>query len=112
MLKFALIGCGRVAKRHAELLGLKQIAGARLAAVCDCVEKRARAFGEQYGVPWFTDMHEMMSAADIDVVSILTPSGLHAEHLLAMASHKKHVVLEKPMALTLDDADAMMAAMA
>jgi len=112
MLKFALIGCGRVAKRHAELLGLKQIAGARLAAVCDCVEKRARAFGEQYGVPWFTDMHEMMSAADIDVVSILTPSGLHAEHLLAMASHKKHVVLEKPMALTLDDADAMIRACA
>lgn len=112
MLKFALIGCGRVAKRHAELLGLGQIAGARLAAVCDCVKERARAFGEQYGVPWFTDMHEMMSAADIDVVSILTPSGLHAEHLLAVASYKKHVVLEKPMALTLDDADAMIRACA
>ena len=112
MLKFALIGCGRVAKRHAELLGLKQVVGARLAAVCDCVEERARAFGEQYDVPWFTDMHEMMSAADIDVVSILTPSGLHAEHLLAVASYKKHVVLEKPMALTLDDADAMIGACA
>jgi UDP-N-acetyl-2-amino-2-deoxyglucuronate dehydrogenase len=112
MLKFALIGCGRVAKRHAELLGLKQIVGARLAAVCDGVEERARAFGEQYDVPWFTDMHAMMSVADIDVVSILTPSGLHAEHLLAVAPYRKHVVLEKPMALTLDDADAMIRACA
>lgn len=112
MLKFALIGCGRVAKRHAELLGLGQIAGARLAAVCDCVEDRARAFGEKYGVPWYVDMRAMMSAESIDVVSILTPSGLHAEHLLVVAPHGKHLVLEKPMALTLDDADAMIRACA
>jgi predicted dehydrogenase len=112
MLKFALIGCGRVAKRHAELLGLGQIAGARLAAVCDCVEDRARAFGEKYGVPWYVDMRAMMAAESLDVVSILTPSGLHAEHLLAVAPYQKHVVLEKPMALTLDDADAMIRACA
>jgi len=112
MLKFALIGCGRVAKRHAELLGLGQIAGARLAAVCDHVEDRARAFGEKYGVPWYVDMHAMMADETVDVVSILTPSGLHAEHLLAVAPYRKHVVLEKPMALTLDDADAMIRACA
>lgn len=112
MLKFALIGCGRVAKRHAELLGLGQIVGARLAAVCDCVEDRARAFGEKYGVPWYVDMRSMMSTEPLDVVSILTPSGLHAEHLLLVAPFGKHVVLEKPMALTLDDADAMIQACA
>lgn len=112
MLKFALIGCGRVAKRHAELLGLGQIAGARLVAVCDCVEARARAFGEKFAVPWYVDMQAMMSAESIDVVSILTPSGLHAEHLLAVAPYRKHVVLEKPMALTLDDADSMIRACA
>ena len=110
MLKFGLIGCGRVAKRHAELLGLGQIAGAQLAAVCDCIEERARAFGEKYGIPWFTNMHKMLDNSDLNVVSILTPSGLHAEHLLAVAPYKKHVVLEKPMALTLDDADAMIQA--
>jgi UDP-N-acetyl-2-amino-2-deoxyglucuronate dehydrogenase len=110
MLKFGLIGCGRVAKRHAELLGLDQIAGAKLAAVCDCVEERARAFGEKYCVPWFTDMHVMLNTLDLNVLSILTPSGLHVDHLLAVAPHKKHVVLEKPMALTLDDADAMIRA--
>jgi predicted dehydrogenase len=110
MLKFGLIGCGRVAKRHAELLGLGQIAGAQLAAVCDCIEERACAFGEKYGIPWFTNMHKMLDKSDLNVVSILTPSGLHAEHLLAVAPYKKHVVLEKPMALTLDDADAMIQA--
>ncbi len=110
MLKFALIGCGRIAKRHAELLGLGQIAGARLVAVCDESEDRARAFGERFKVPSYSDMHAMMRNEDIDVVSILTPSGLHAQHLLAVAPYKKHVVVEKPMALTLDDADAMIQA--
>ncbi len=110
MLKFALIGCGRIAKRHAELLGLGQIADASLAAVCDESEARGRAFGEKFKVPWFTDMHQMMQKADIDVVVILTPSGMHARHLLAIAPYKKHVVVEKPMALSLDDADAMIRA--
>lgn len=110
MLKFALIGCGRIAKRHAELLGRGQIAGARLVALCDVVEERARSFGEAFNVPWYRDMHEMMQREDIDVVSILTPSGLHAEHLLAIAPYRKHVVVEKPMALSLDDADAMIRA--
>ena len=110
MLNFALIGCGRIAKRHAELLGLGQIAGARLAAVCDNVDARARAFGAKFKVPWYRDMHAMMAKEAIDVVSILTPSGMHAEHLLAVAPYKKHVVVEKPMALSLDDADAMIRA--
>jgi len=107
VLKFALIGCGRIAKRHAELLGLNQIAGARLAAVCDTVEDRARSFGEKFKVPWYGDMHAMLTKEDVDVVVILTPSGMHASHLLAIAKYKKHVVVEKPMALSLDDADAM-----
>lgn len=110
MLKFALIGCGRVAKRHAELLGLGQIENAQLVAVCDTNADRARAFGEQFSVPWYADMHEMMDSEDIDVLSILTPSGLHAKHLLAVAQYKKHIIVEKPMALTLDDADAMIRA--
>ncbi len=110
MLKFALIGCGRIAKRHSELLGLGRIAGAKLVAVCDSVEERARNFGERFKVPWYNDMHAMMATEDIDVVSILTPSGLHAEHFLAIAPYKKNVVVEKPMALSLDDADAMIRA--
>ena len=110
MLKFALLGCGRIAKRHSELLGHNQIGNAELVAVCDVVEEKARKIGEQFGIPYFTDMHEMLSTIDVDVVSVLTESGYHAKHVLEIAKYKKHIVVEKPMALTLDDADSMIKA--
>lgn len=110
MLKFAIIGCGRIAKRHAELLTQNRIKDACLTAVCDSNENRARAYAEQYNVSSYTDIDSMLCAEDVDVVVILTPSGLHAEHLLKVAPYKKHVIVEKPMALSLDDADAMIKA--
>ncbi|MCE4538184.1 Gfo/Idh/MocA family oxidoreductase [Pelomonas sp. P7] len=110
MINFAIIGCGRIAKRHAELLGTGQIGGARLAAVCDIDPTRARAFAERFGVPGFTSITEMLAAPGIDAVAVLTPSGMHAEHAIMVANAGKHVVVEKPMALRLDDADAMIAA--
>jgi predicted dehydrogenase len=109
MYKFALVGCGRIAVRHGELL-TGPVAGAQLVAVCDVDPEKARAFGEKHDVPWFTDMDQMMTEAAPDVVSVLTPSGLHCEHVLRLAPYGKHIVVEKPMALTLDDADAMIAA--
>lgn len=109
MYRFALVGCGRIAKRHAELLS-GVVADAKLVAVCDLDVAKARAFGERYGVDWYQSMEEMMTRAQPDVVSVLTPSGLHREHVLQLAPHGKHIVVEKPMALTLDDADAMIAA--
>lgn len=109
-LNFALVGCGRIAKRHSELLGNAQIQGAELAAVCDIAEEKARKIGQQFSVPYFTDMHEMMKRVNIDVVVVLTESGNHAEHVVALAPYGKHIVVEKPMALTLDDADAMIQA--
>lgn len=110
MLKFALVGCGRISKRHAELLGNAQIQGAGLAAVCDLVEEKANKIGKQFSVPFFTDMHEMMQKVNIDVVVVLTESGRHSEHVVALAPYGKHIIVEKPMALTLDDADAMIQA--
>lgn len=110
MLKFALVGCGRIAKRHAELLGNGEIQGACLASVCDLVEDKAGKIGRQFSVPSFTDMHEMMQKVSIDIVVILTESGKHAEQVVALAPYGKHIVVEKPMALTLEDADAMIRA--
>jgi len=109
VIKFALVGCGRIAKRHADLLKENQIHGARLAAVCDVQADRAQSFGEKYDVPYYTDMTQMMKKenVDVDVVSVLTPSGMHAEHVLRLADFGKHIVVEKPMALTVSDADAM-----
>ena len=110
MLKFALVGCGRIAKRHSELLGLGQIEGAELVAVCDLIASKAEAIAAKFDVPSFTDMHEMMQEVPIDVVVVLTESGYHAAHVIALAPYGKHIIVEKPMALTLDDADAMIKA--
>ena len=110
MLNFALVGCGRIAKRHSELLGLGQIKGAQLVAVCDLVLEKAEKIAEQFSVPCFLDMHEMMSSMKIDVVVVLTESGNHARHVIELAQYGKHIVVEKPMALLLDDADAMIRA--
>lgn len=110
MLRFALVGCGRIAKRHAELLGNEQIAHARLVAVCDTVPAKAQAIGRQFGVPHFQDMHEMMKSVPAEVVVVLTESGNHARDVIALAPYGRNVVVEKPMALTLDDADSMIRA--
>jgi UDP-N-acetyl-2-amino-2-deoxyglucuronate dehydrogenase len=109
-LNFALIGCGRIAKRHAELLGHRQIANARLVAVCDTRQERAAAIGRQFAVPHYADMHEMMRKERVDVAVVLTESGLHADHVVSLAPFGAHIVVEKPMALTLRDADRMIAA--
>jgi len=109
MIRFALVGCGRISKRHSDLLGGGIIEGASLSAVCDVVEEKAKALGEAWGVPWFTDLHEMMKqhGDSIDAVTILTESGKHCENVLALAPYGKDIVVEKPMALTIDDADRM-----
>jgi UDP-N-acetyl-2-amino-2-deoxyglucuronate dehydrogenase len=111
-LGFALVGCGRIARRHADLLAGDAVEGARLVAVCDTDVARARAFGERYNVPHFASADEMLEriGPSIDVLSILTPSGSHAALTIALAPHGKHIVVEKPMALTLTDADAMIRA--
>lgn len=106
-LRFALVGCGRIAVRHAELLGAGRVPRAELSAVCDIDLDKAKALGQKYELPFYTDYKQMLEKEKIDVVSILTPSGLHAEHVLGITPYHKHIVVEKPMALTLDDADAM-----
>ena len=108
---FALIGCGRIASRHADSLS-GAVPGARLVAVCDIVPQAAKALGERHKVPAFSDMHAMMDAVgnDIDVVCLLTESGHHARDCLEVVKYRKHIVVEKPMALTLEDADAMIKA--
>jgi len=110
MIKVALMGCGRISKRHSELLGLNQIIGASLVAVCDVNESKAKAIGEKFNVPYFADIENLLKAVDVDLVAVLTESGNHADHVVQVAKFAKHVLVEKPMALTLEDADRMIAA--
>ena len=110
MIRFGLLGCGRIAKRHSELLGGNHIDGADLVAVCDPIHVRADAIASKFAVPAIYDISDFLSRKDIDAVAVLTPSGMHREHVIACAEAGKHVVVEKPMALRLDDADDMIRA--
>lgn len=107
MINIALLGCGRIAKRHADLLGTGQIAGARLTAVCDIQSDRLESFSHKYGVPGYRHLDALLADSNIDVIAVLTPSGAHAEHAVAIAEAKRHVIVEKPMALRLEDGDRM-----
>ena len=100
------------AARHAGCLTSGAVPGAKLTAVCDIKFERTKAIADKFGVPAFANQFEMLEkmGSEIDVVSILTPSGLHAKHAIEVANFRKHVVVEKPMALTLQDADNMIEA--
>ena len=75
--------------------------------------KIERAFAEQHGIPrWFSRWQDLVSGPDINVVCIATPTGTHRDIAVAAAAAGKHVLTEKPMATTLEDADAMIAACA
>jgi UDP-N-acetyl-2-amino-2-deoxyglucuronate dehydrogenase len=103
--RLALVGCGRIAHNHFE--AISAVDGLSLSAVCDIVADRAREAGEKHGVPWFTSFDEMLKQADCDVVVVATPSGLHPAQGIKAAQAGKHVVCEKPMAITLSTADAL-----
>ncbi|HHW29801.1 MAG TPA: Gfo/Idh/MocA family oxidoreductase [Syntrophomonadaceae bacterium] len=105
-LNFGIIGCGRIAYKHAE--AIKKNEKANLLYVCDIIEERAVDYKNKYGAErYFTDYHEMLEMPDLDVVNICTPSGMHAEMGIAAAKAGKHVIVEKPMALSSIDADAL-----
>ena len=96
------MGCGRIAQTHAKVLGDHLVKNAKLTAVCDSDFPRAAALGEKYKVPAYASLEEMVKAhPEIDVVNVVTPSGLHAEHAIRVANLGKHVIVEKPMALKL-----------
>ena len=102
---FAIVGAGMIAQYHAEAIA--QTPGARLVAVCRADAARAAETEARFGVPCETNYATLLARHDVEVVCICTPSGLHAEQTLAAAQAGKHVLVEKPMALTLEDADAM-----
>lgn len=103
-LKFAIVGCGRIAERHAEQINRLAI----LKAVCDKDENRAHIFGEKYGSVVYKDYTELLSKEnDVDVVSVCTPNGLHAEHTILAFRKGYHVLCEKPMAINVYDCGEM-----
>lgn len=107
-MNFGLIGCGAIARFHAEAIGLTE--GAVLAGVADARPDAAKSFAETYQIRAYESVEDLLSSPDIDAVCICTPSGLHAPLAIQAAEHGKHMVIEKPMALTVASAEEITAA--
>lgn len=102
-IRFAVVGCGHIGKRHAEMIS--RDAGAELVALCD-IRPREELGIEAYPVPFYTSLDALLAAdLSVDVISICTPNGLHAPMALKILETGHHTVIEKPMALTLADAE-------
>jgi UDP-N-acetyl-2-amino-2-deoxyglucuronate dehydrogenase len=108
VVRVALAGCGRISASH--VAAIDKIDGLELVAVCDAEADRARALADERAIPAFRTIEELLAGVDCDVVAICTPSGLHPAHGIIAARAGKHVVTEKPMAISLADADALVQA--
>jgi UDP-N-acetyl-2-amino-2-deoxyglucuronate dehydrogenase len=106
-LNFALVGCGVISSCHARCIS--ELENARLVAVCDLVGAKATKLAETYPAEVYVNYHDLVRRDDIDIVNVLTPSGLHAEVGIAAAKAGKHVIVEKPMDVSLAKADALIA---
>ena len=105
---FAILGCGMIAGIHAA--AITAMPGAILAGAYDAVEERSIALAKKYGCFAYPTQQALLEDKDVDIVCICTPSGLHASAAIAAANAGKHVIVEKPMALNLADADAVIEA--
>lgn len=103
-----IIGAGMVADFHAR--SIQSLPNTKLAGVCDNGSGRAKALAEKYGCTYFPDYHAMLRSSDIDIVTIVTPSGKHMEPAIEAAQNGKHVLCEKPLDVNLERIDAMIAA--
>lgn len=103
-MRFALIGCGRIANRHAEHINNF----AQLVAVCDVDKEKADTLAEQYGAKAYYSLEDLLAnEKDIDVASICTPNGLHAQHSITSLKAGVHVLCEKPLATNVHDCGDM-----
>lgn len=104
----AIIGPGKVAHTHAQ--AVQGIPEARLAAVCGRDLGRTQAFAAQYGARAYTELDALLSDPDVQAVILCTPHPLHAEAAVQAAQAGRHILVEKPLSITLKDADRMIAA--
>jgi len=107
--RFGIVGCGMIAEFHRT--GIEKCPQAELYAVCDPIPERADQFAAKHKVPhWFYDVKDMVKLPELDAVCVCTPSGLHAEAVIAAANAGKHALCEKPLDVTLERIDAVLEA--
>ncbi|HQO10188.1 MAG TPA: Gfo/Idh/MocA family oxidoreductase [Clostridiales bacterium] len=106
MIRFGLIGCGRISDSHFK--AVESIDTAEIVSCCDIVTEKAKEKAEQYKIgSYYSDYKKMIETEKLDAVIVCTPSGLHPEIGIAASEKKLHVVTEKPMAIDLESADAL-----
>lgn len=108
MIGFAIVGTGAIARVHAQAMAALE--KARLVGVFDTSRERCAAFAQQHGCKAYDSMESLLSDGEVAVVSICTPSGLHGPYGVMAANAKKHFITEKPMAITRQQLDEMIAA--
>ncbi len=107
MIKFAIVGCGRIAQRHAEHISKR----GQLVAVCDVVEDKAQQLANTYGAKAYTNYADMLTnEKGIDVIAVCSPNGLHAAHSIEGLKAGHHVLCEKPMGLSVKECGEMLQA--
>ena len=108
-MNFALVGCGKIAKKHIHVIN-NYIDDSEIVGVFDINYDRAKELEEKYNVRAFPDVHKMMESIgeNIDIINILTPSGVHAKNVLDLVKYEKPLVIEKPIALRLEEADEIL----
>lgn len=104
-MKIALIGCGFMGRMHANVY--RVLDGAELSAVVDTRDDKRAEFASDFGVPGYASLDEMLAATEVDAVDICLPTFLHKDATLRAALEGKDVFCEKPMALNLEEADAI-----
>lgn len=105
---FGIIGCGIIADWHST--AINNIENASIAGVFDVNLTRAETFAAEHNCKAFPTLEDMLACNEIDIVCICTPSGLHAEAAVAAANAGKHIVVEKPMAITREQLSAIVEA--
>jgi UDP-N-acetylglucosamine 3-dehydrogenase len=108
MIKVGLIGCGFMGKMHASVYSLLE--NAELKSVCDVDPNRTQAFAEQFPKCVPASFEEMLNDTELTVIDVCLPTYLHCDFTVRALEAGKHVMCEKPMAMTLDEADRMIVA--
>jgi UDP-N-acetyl-2-amino-2-deoxyglucuronate dehydrogenase len=104
----AILGCGKVAHLHAK--AIENLPNAKFAGVWSRTTKTAKNFASQYKVPFYVEINELVKKEKIDLVIVCTPHPFHLEPVLNAANSGANVLVEKPLASTLEDSDAIIAA--
>jgi predicted dehydrogenase len=105
---FGIVGCGMIARFHAKAIG--EVKGAKLVACFDSVPAAVEKFAAETGCRGYTKLDEMLADSAVHVVTVGTPSGAHMEPAVAAANAGKHVIVEKPLEITLKRCDAIIRA--